>query len=297
MLDDSIEAVFLAAAETSTAAFALWLSSGDPEIARRDGLDAVQMFAQLAANNDAPLNEVTKRCLRWHDTVASQLRGDATRLGVEESLHQALSMLQRSLYTTLVRMTEAFEVERQHLHNELVARQEQVTFQANHDAMTGLPNRALIYDRIEQLLARHGRYGKEATVLFVDLDNFKVINDDLGHGVGDHLLQAVATRVRRVLRESDTLGRLGGDEFIVVADCIPPQDAPELICQRVLDAFREPFELGSLGAFSISITASIGVATGNQGPAEEIVRNADNAMYQAKRAGKNRHVVFKSELL
>jgi diguanylate cyclase (GGDEF)-like protein len=296
VLDEGVEAIFLAAAKTSTAAFSYWLSSGDPDLARRDGLDAVRDFAQLAARNDAPLNEVTKRCLRWHDSVESQLRGDAIRLGVEENLPEALSMLQRSLYTTLVRMTEAFEVERQNSYRELVAHQERITFEANHDAMTGLPNRALIVDRIEQLLTRHGRFGSEATVLFIDLDNFKVINDDLGHSVGDHLLQAVATRVRRVLRESDTLGRLGGDEFIVVADCIPPLDAPELICERVLNAFREPFELESPGTSPVSITASIGVATGTQGPAEEIVKSADIAMYKAKRAGKNCHVVFKPEM-
>jgi diguanylate cyclase (GGDEF)-like protein len=176
-----------------------------------------------------------------------------------------------------------------------MAHQERMTFEANHDAMTGLPNRALIVDRIEQLLGRHGRFGSEATVLFIDLDNFKMINDNLGHSVGDHLLQAVATRVRRVLRESDTLGRLGGDEFIVVADCTPPLDAPDLICRRVLNAFREPFELENLATSLISVTASIGVATGARSPAEEIVKNADIAMYQAKRAGKNCHVVFDPE--
>jgi diguanylate cyclase (GGDEF)-like protein len=295
VLDEGVEAIFLAAASTSTAAFAHWLSSGDPDLARRDGLDAVRKFAQLAARNDAPLNEVTKRCLRWHDTVESQLRGDATWLDAEESLPQAVSMLQRSLYVTLVRMTEAFELERQNSHRELVAHQERITFEAHHDAMTGLPNRALIIDRIEQLLVRHGRFGSEATVLFIDLDNFKLINDALGHSVGDHLLQAVTGRIRGVLRESDTLGRLGGDEFIVVADCIPPLDAPELICERVLNAFREPFELDGRGTSSISVTASIGVATGTRSPAEEIVKNADIAMYRAKRAGKNRHVVFDPE--
>ena len=254
-------------------------------------------FAQLVARNDAPLNEVTKRCLRWHDSVESQLRGDAPRLGVPDALPQALSMLQRSLYTTLVRMTETFEVERQNSYRAIVAQQERITCESNHDAMTGLPNRALIFDRIEQLLARHGRFRSEATVLFIDLDNFKIINDELGHSVGDNLLQAVAARVRGVLRESDTLGRLGGDEFIVVADCIPPLDAPELICERVLDAFREPFELESAGTSPISITASIGVAIGSRGPAAETGRKADIAMYRAKRAGKNCHVVFDPEML
>jgi diguanylate cyclase (GGDEF)-like protein len=296
VLDQAVEAIFLAAAETSTAAFAHWLSSGDPEAARRQGLDAVRLFAQLAARNDAPLNEVTKRCLRWHDTVAAQLRVEAIRLGVGGCLPKTLEMLQRSLCTTLVRMTEAFEVERQHLHRELLTQQERITFHANYDEMTGLPNRALIIDRIEQLLARHGRFGSEATVLFIDLDNFKVINDNLGHSVGDRLLQAVATRLRGVLRESDTLGRLGGDEFIVVADCTPPEDTPELICHRILESVRVPFDLGSLESSPISVTASIGVATGRRLPAEEIIKNADIAMYRAKRAGRNRHVVFKPEM-
>ena len=297
MLDEAVEGIFLSAAATSTAAFALWLSSGNPDVARRSGLEAIRLFAQLAARHDAPLNEVMKRCLRWHDTVAAQMSHDATRLGVEESLQLALSMLQRSLHVTLVRVTEAFEVERQNLHEELVARQDRITFQANHDSLTGLPNRALILDRIEQLLSRHGRFGSEATVLFVDLDNFKVINDTFDHSVGDELLQAVARRVSQVLRESDTLGRLGGDEFIVVTDCIPPEEAPELICRRILDALREPLELETFGSSPISVTASIGVATGTEGPAEEIVRNADIAMYRAKRAGKDRYIVFEPEML
>jgi diguanylate cyclase (GGDEF)-like protein len=296
VLDDGVEEVFLSAGKTSTTAFALWLSSGDPAAARRVGLDASRMFALLAARNDVPLNEATKRCLRWHDAVADQLSHDAARLDVEGALPEVLSMLQRSLHVTVVRMTEAFEVERQRLFEELVAHQEQIAYQANHDALTGLPNRALIVDRIEQLLSRHARLGTEATVLFVDLDNFKAINDNFGHTVGDHLLQAVAKRVSPVLRGSDTLGRLGGDEFIVVADLSSPDDAPDLICRRVLEALREPFVLEALGS-AVSVTASIGVATAAEGPAEELMKNADIAMYRAKRDGKNRHAVFKPEML
>jgi diguanylate cyclase (GGDEF)-like protein len=297
VLAEDVEEIFLAVADTSTAAFARWLSSGNPEAARRKGLDAVHKFAQLAGRNDAPLNEVTKRCLRWHDSVAAQLNRDATRAGIEGSLGEALAMLQRSLHVTLVRMTEAFEVERQHSYEEIVVRQDQIVFQAKHDALTGLPNRVLILDRIEQLLSRHGRFGTEATVLFVDLDNFKVINDNFGHSVGDHLLRAVAGRVRMVLRESDTLGRLGGDEFVIVTDCTPPEDGPELLCRRILDSLREPFELEILGSLPISVTASIGVATGTKLPAEEIVRDADIAMYRAKRDGRNRYVCFEPEML
>jgi diguanylate cyclase (GGDEF)-like protein len=292
VLDEAVEGLILAIARSSTGAFALWLSSGEEEAARREGIDASRIFGQLAARKDAPLNEVTKCCLRWHDAVASQLSRDARRLGVEGSLDRALSMLQRSVRVTLVRMTEAFEVERQHLHQALVVQQEEVAFQASHDALTGLPNRAVIIDRIEQLLRRHGRFGTEATVLFIDLDDFKAVNDNFGHGVGDDLLRAVAERVRRVLRESDTLGRLGGDEYIVVVDCIPPENAPELICRRILDALREPFEIEKAGSAPIWATASIGVAMGTRISAEEILKNADMAMYRAKRDGKNRYVLF-----
>jgi diguanylate cyclase (GGDEF)-like protein len=297
VLDDAVEALILAIARSSTATFALWLSTGDEDTARREGLDASRIFGQLAARNDAPLNEVTKRCLRWHDAVAVQLNCDAARLRLEHGLPLALSMLQRSLNVTIVRMTEAFEVERQHLHQAVLAHQEEIAFQAAHDALTGLPNRALIIDRIEQYLHRHGRFGTGATVLFIDLDNFKAVNDNFGHTVGDELLRAVARRVGEVLRESDTLGRLGGDEFIVVSNCVPPDDAPELICRRTLDALREPFVLESAGSVPITVTASIGVATGAHGPAEEILQDADIAMYRAKREGKNRFVHFESEML
>jgi predicted signal transduction protein with EAL and GGDEF domain len=93
------------------------------------------------------------------------------------------------------------------------------------------------------------------------------------------------------------LGRLGGDEFIVVANCVPPEDAPDLICRRILDALREPFDLAIPGSAPISVTASIGVATGGHAPAEEILKSADIAMYRAKREGKNRYVCFESEML
>jgi diguanylate cyclase (GGDEF)-like protein len=297
VLDSMVEELILGIARTSTGAFALWLSSGNEDTARREGLDASRTFGQLAARNDAPLNEVTKRCLRWHDAVAGQLNRDAARMGLESSLPQALSMLRRSLDVTVIRMTEAFEVERQHMHEALVVHQEEIAFQASHDALTGLPNRALIIDRIERLLLRQGRFATEATVLFVDLDNFKAVNDNFGHSVGDQLLRAVAQRVGQVLRESDTLGRLGGDEFIVVANCVPPEDAPDLICRRILDALREPFDLDIPGSAPISVTASIGVATDGHAPAEEILKSADIAMYRAKREGKNRYICFESDML
>jgi diguanylate cyclase (GGDEF)-like protein len=290
VLEDSLEELFLSAARTCTAAFALWLSSGNPEMARTEGTGATRIFGQLAARNDVPLNEITKRCIRWHDAVAERLSADASRLGIDECLRDAHAMLQHSLHVTLVRMTEAFEMERQVEHRQLVARQQEIDFRASHDDLTGLPNRSLILDRIDQLLRRHGRFGTSAAVFFIDLDDFKVVNDSFGHGVGDALLRLVAERINGVLRDSDTLGRLGGDEFVVVADCIPPEEAPELICVRILAALQRPCVLDDTR--EIAITASIGVATGTSTSAEEILNHADMAMYQAKREGKNRYARF-----
>ncbi len=111
--------------------------------------------------------------------------------------------------------------------------------------LTGLPNRTLILDRVKQMLARSRRSQTPVAALFVDLDNFKSINDTLGHGVGDELLQAVAARLDGVVREADALGRLGGDEFVVISEELSPGGGPELIAERLLEALKHPFKLGA----------------------------------------------------
>jgi diguanylate cyclase (GGDEF)-like protein len=239
---------------------------------------------------------MTKRCIRWHDAVASRLTSDAPRLGIGTDLDTALSMLQRSLFVTLVRMTETFESERQSVHRALLDRQEEIIFHASHDQLTGLPNRDLIVDRIEQLLVQHNRFGTKAVVLFINIDNFKSVNDNLGHDAGDQILRAIAERLDRVLRESDTLGRLGGDEFVVVADRIPTADAASLMCERILAVLREPVAPKGLVTAPVSFTACIGVASGSNLPGHELLKNAGIAMYRAKRQGKNRYVHFEPEM-
>lgn len=164
--------------------------------------------------------------------------------------------------------------------------------QALHDALTGLPNRALITDRIGQLLARNHRNGTTGAALFVDLDGFKDINDTLGHAAGDELLRAVAERLATGLRDADTIGRMGGDEFIVLIDGAANQSAPDLVAQRLLDLMRQPFILEA-SAIPIVVTTSIGVATGDRDTAGDLLRDADIAMYMAKAAGKNCYEVFR----
>jgi diguanylate cyclase (GGDEF)-like protein len=169
---------------------------------------------------------------------------------------------------------------------------DQIRFQAVHDALTGLPNRALILDRTDQMLARARRSDVQAAALFIDLDGFKDVNDSLGHGVGDQLLQAVSERLSVTMRESDTIGRLGGDEFVVLVDGSTMGAGPELVAERLLEVLRAPFELQSLPGKQLILTASIGIATGLRSSAAELLRDADIALYRAKAGGKNCFMAF-----
>jgi diguanylate cyclase (GGDEF)-like protein len=169
--------------------------------------------------------------------MAEVLHESAAGLGSSpEALVQALSILQLSLEFSLVRMCGSFEAERRKTDEELARREEELSFLATHDPLTGLPNRTLILDRAGQMLARSVRNQTPVAALFVDLDNFKSINDTLGHGVGDELLRAVTARLGGMIREADALGRLGGDEFVVVSEALTLQVGPELIAERLLEA-------------------------------------------------------------
>jgi diguanylate cyclase (GGDEF)-like protein/PAS domain S-box-containing protein len=162
--------------------------------------------------------------------------------------------------------------------------EEELTHQAFHDALTGLPNRLLLADRIAQRLAAAKRDGTTAGMLFVDLDDFKVVNDTMGHGVGDELLMAVAARLASLIRDSDTAARLGGDEFALLIGDAEDSAAVETTADRVVQAFGEPFVLAT---GSVITTVTVGVATTqDSADTDELLRHADLALYAAKAAGK-----------
>ena len=177
--------------------------------------------------------------------------------------------------------------ERQELEDELRRR-------AWHDPLTDLPNRALFTDRVDHSLARGARSSTASIVLFVDLDDFKSVNDSLGHRAGDQVLRAVADRLLTCVRPGDTVARLGGDEFAVLLDGAPMADA-EQVAARIVAELRRPFELA---AGHRNVRVSVGIAAGRPGvdTAEDLVSNADTAMFSAKKRGKNRAEVFVPEM-
>lgn len=185
------------------------------------------------------------------------------------------------LLLPLLAVQKAAEMSRQQEHRAL------------HDPLTGLPNRLLLTDRIEQALARSDRTDHAVVVMFLDLDLFKVVNDSLGHHAGDALLVEVSRRLQSAVRAGDTLARFGGDEFVVVCENVAPAEVTP-VGQRIADALRTPF---SSHRQHVTVSASIGVAVATPvSDAQTLLRDADIAMYRAKEAGRNQVVIFDEDM-
>ena len=169
--------------------------------------------------------------------------------------------------------------------------EEELARQAFHDSLTGLSNRAVFRDRLEHALDLSARYERSLAVLLLDLDGFKTVNDSLGHDVGDQLLVAVGARIEKSARSSDTVARLGGDEFVVLLEEDVDEEQALAVATRMLNVLAAPFEVGDREVF---IGASIGIALSDGGPveADDLIRNADTAMYAAKAAGRGRSEIF-----
>lgn len=173
--------------------------------------------------------------------------------------------------------------------------EEELTRRATHDALTGLPNRALIRERLTHALQRSRRSGLSVALLFVDLDGFKLINDTHGHEAGDAVLKTVASRLIEQVRPGDTVSRLAGDEFVVLCEAIEQPAAMSVLAGRINDSLRQPFVFGDTLLF---VTASIGVAigTGSTHAADDLLRHADTAMYAVKEKGRDGWAFFSESL-
>ncbi len=169
--------------------------------------------------------------------------------------------------------------------------EQQLTQQAFYDGLTGLPNRVLFRDRFEQALVRAARQGNVVGLLFLDLDNFKLVNDGLGHQIGDCLLTEAAARLRSCIRAQDTVARLGGDEFVIILELLTGEEDALPVARAITHQFSRPFKLDGR---DVVVTASIGIAISGPGreDADNLLRDADVAMYRAKGDGRAHHVVF-----
>ncbi|MEZ2238229.1 CHASE2 domain-containing protein [Microcoleus sp.] len=178
--------------------------------------------------------------------------------------------------------------ERKRLEEALLQKNAELSHQADHDALTGLPNRKFFYERLNQSLEKALINNELVALLFLDLDGFKLINDTLGHSIGDLLLKAVADRLKRCLRGSDTISRLGGDEFTVILPGIPGREETATVAEKIRDTIQQPFILEE---HTVSVSTSIGISLYpvDTQDRDVLVNNADTAMYRAKKLGKNQY--------
>ena len=212
-----------------------------------------------------------------------QVKKDGTRIQVDMASHTILFDGSKARFTLAQDVTE-----RQQLHDRLV-------HQANHDALTGLPNRLLLADRMEQTLAAAARHGNLAAVICLDLDRFKQINDTYGHAVGDLCLRKLADRLCTRLRASDTVARSGGEEFTVLLGGLTTTSDAELVVAELLAGVRQPF---TVDGYNLEISASIGIAIypTDGTDSQALWRAADTAMYKAKHSGGNQYLFVSNEI-
>jgi len=279
-----------ASARLGTELIGRWLrtdlaASPEEELAlSRQGQQVVLMEVDLAI--------AVKGYLHWRELCTDAVHEDAARLGVSTELATLASTVVRlSSDAGLVRTVRAFDETRSILQERLRKEQANLSHLALHDELTGLPNRTLLADRLRRAASGAARSETSPMLLFLDLDNFKAINDRFGHSAGDALLVVVSERLLGLIRASDTVARLGGDEFVILAeDLDEPNGAARSLAERIHQAMRAPVPVGDR---ELHTSVSIGIATVPPDADPEIcLAQADAAMYQAKRSGPARFEVY-----
>ncbi|QBE62485.1 bifunctional diguanylate cyclase/phosphodiesterase [Pseudoduganella lutea] len=260
------------------------------ELRRKDGSTFWAQLIAYVVNPDAP-----EQGTIW-------IAEDRTEhKAAEESLRQAADSVRRArdeLEIRVLERTAELAGANTMLQGEIVERRQaeaRVHHMAYHDSLTGLPNRALLTDRVERAVLNAQRTGRSLAVMFLDLDRFKTINDSLGHLTGDALLKEVAGRLCRAVRASDTVARLGGDEFVVLAPHIRDSEEAAQVAEKIIDALAPPFPLDG---HTLHITPSIGICIcpDDGQDVETLMRHADAAMYHAKAAGRNNYQFFTQKM-
>ncbi len=271
-----------------------WLATGDPP--SDEDLAWLARGGEQAMLGDASLATVAKAYLAWRDVMTTVVHEVATDLDSGPALvAMATDAVRASCDGSLVRMIREFDDTRRTLGRRLAEEQTRLAHRALHDQLTGLPNRVLFTDRLRHSVRRSHRDDRGAMLLYLDLDNFKAINDRFGHSAGDAFLVAVADRLRGLVRAGDTVARLGGDEFVVLADDLEdPEVSARSLADRIQRTMEDPVHIGQRQA---ATSVSVGIATLDSGvDPDEALSRADTAMYEAKRGGPGRSEVYSEQI-
>jgi diguanylate cyclase (GGDEF)-like protein len=247
---------------------------------------------RAAANQAVSLTDLTQMQLLWRNAVIRVLTEEAERLGSDPAaLALAVGAATAGADAALVNVAKVFDNHRSELQSRLEEEQSRLTHQALHDALTGLPNRVLLLDRLGLSIESATRRSIHSAVFFIDIDRFKSVNDIAGHGAGDQLLIGVARRLREMLRPSDTVARLGGDEFVVLCENLfDVQREAVVIADRICATVAQPFSAAGNELFT---SASVGIAFVRAGDDPHVlVARADSAMYMAKQRGRSRWEIY-----
>jgi diguanylate cyclase (GGDEF)-like protein len=261
---------------------ARWLITGQ-------GMDAdearwLEQRGRLAAVEQLSIVNVTRSYLVWRDVALRALEEEAARLGTgPDVLQEARLSVQAAADAAIMRMARAYDAETERLREQLASERESFRHQALHDPLTGVPNRVLLFDRLQQAINSARRQGRHVAVLLIDLDEFKRANDEHGHEAGDALLRHVARCLGAELRGSDTLARLAGDEFAIVLPDCRSQEAGQKARAKVESALQRPLRLGSV---ELCARGSVGIAFYPEDGEEvdALLGAADMSMYRSKRA-------------
>lgn len=248
------------------------------------------------------MTKLPDTCL--HDAIVSAIQG---KKGYYEGPYT--SMINRLNLWITFRTSPMYNAQREIIGGvaivsdvtEQIQAQEKIKHQAYFDALTDIPNRILLKDRVEQSLAHYRRHGSLIAIMFLDLDHFKSVNDSLGHYVGDLLLVETAERLTRICRDGDTVARLGGDEFVVLlnelgTDPMTAAKRAETVAEKIHEVFSVPFDVGLPEPISTSSSIGIVLASSNRQSADDLLKFADTAMYQAKKEGRNTTRFYQEEM-
>lgn len=284
-LDSAGEQPAAGAAAEATVSVARWLAGGGQGPPADPARECARAFALLAQAGVAPLSEITECCLLWRDAVGEAVHEIAGTLSLDAHARaRTLVLLRSCLNAALLRVSECFESAQRMAEQEL-------SFAATHDRLTGLPSRGLLVGEVERMLREVAQTGGKACVLLLDLDEFQGVNDRLGYAAGDELLRQVARRLPGAAGDEAAVARLAGDEFAVALIPSSPQEAASA-ADRLLAAARGPYPVAG-GEAPLPLSASVGFAAGGAGGAEELLRQAATALHHAKIRGRDRAVRFR----